>query len=142
MDGGTRAEPASCPAFFPVLSCPVLVETLMDSTLQRWNGHVLRPVGQPRTDLTHCTHWCDLSLFSSELGLFSENTRKTFSEGSNSQCPTPLGPCSPKYLCERGENRAEKGKAGPARSKPGLVTQGMPALQGIPAPSENESVPC
>lgn len=49
---------------------------LMDSTLRCWTGHVLHPFRQSCSDLALCTRWCDLTLFSSELGLFPENETK------------------------------------------------------------------
>lgn len=50
---------------------PVLVGTLMDSTLR-----VPRPWRHPRTDLARGSRWGDWSLFSSELGLFPEEETK------------------------------------------------------------------
>ena len=90
----------------------------------------LHPFRQPGTDLAGFTRWCDLRLFSSEIGFFLENKRKTFSKRSNSRCPAPLGPRFPKHLYgrERVEHGAEKGKAGHASPTQVGLPRGAPAL--------------
>lgn len=69
----------------------------------------LHPLAQPHTDLTLCPGCCDSSLFSSEIGLFLANKRKTFSRGSSSLQPTASSPCFP-GICAKEERTEQKRK--------------------------------
>lgn len=55
----------------------------------------LHPFSQPRTDLTRC---CDLSLFSSEIGLFSWEQEKNILQEKQQQATCSLGPLFPQVF--------------------------------------------
>lgn len=66
----------------------------------------LHPFSQPRTDLTRC---CDLSLFSSEIGLFSWEQEKNILQEKQQQATCSLGPVSPSF-CVKEEGTEQKRK--------------------------------
>lgn len=82
----------------------------------------LHPFSQPRTDLTRC---CDLSLFSSEIGLFSWEQEKNILQEKQQQADlAALGPRFPSF-CVKEEGLSRRGKGWSRFQKTDLVTLGV-----------------
>lgn len=101
MDGGKKAEAARLP--LPFLSW----WKLMGSTLQCWNGHVLRPFCQPRTDLTALAG-VNRACFRQNLDS-SLRTREKHSLREAAASVLPPWAHVPPSICVREEGSSRKG---------------------------------
>lgn len=126
MDGGKKAEAARLP--LPFLSW----WKLMGSTLQCWNGHVLRPFCQPRTDLTALAG-VNRACFRQNLDSSLRTREKHSLREAAASVLTPWARVPPS-ICVREEGSSRKGTGRSClppnqRWRP----RARPALWGIPA---------